>query len=53
MKLNVAKQIIRTHEGAPAKHINPELQLRRSVMSCMLWENEFYEDGESIAKRIS
>jgi hypothetical protein len=52
MKLNVAKQTIRTHEGAPAKHINPELQLRRSVMSCMLWEGEFYENGESISKRI-
>jgi 60 kDa SS-A/Ro ribonucleoprotein len=27
-------------------------QLRRSVMSCLLWEREFYEDGESIAARI-
>lgn len=26
--------------------------LRRSVLSCMLWEGEFYEDGESIASRI-
>ena len=41
-----------THEGATAKHINAELMLRRSVMSCMLWENEFYEDGVSIADRI-
>jgi 60 kDa SS-A/Ro ribonucleoprotein len=27
-------------------------QLRRSVMSCLLWENEFYEDGKKIADRI-
>lgn len=52
MKLNVAPRPIRTHEGAVAKHINPELQLRRSVMACMLWESEFYEDGSSVAARI-
>ena len=45
-------QTIRTHEGAKAKHITPEQQLRRSVLSCMLWEKEFYEDGVSIAERI-
>lgn len=53
MKLNTAPAKIRTHEGAVAKHINPELQLRRSVMAHMLWEDEFYEDGQSIAARIS
>lgn len=53
MKTNVAKPPIRNHEGVIAKHINPELQLRRSVMSCMLFEKEFYEDGESIAARIA
>ncbi len=52
MKLNSKPQPILTHEGSKAKHISPELQLRRSVMSCMLWENEFYEDGQSIAERI-
>jgi len=41
-----------THEGAPAKQISPELQLRRSVLACMLWENQFYEDGVAIAGRI-
>jgi hypothetical protein len=49
--LNKAKHI-RTHEGARAKQINPEMQLRRSVMACMLWENSFYEDGIDIARRI-
>ena len=52
MKINTPTKKIRTHEGAVAKHINPEMQLRRSVMACMLWEDEFYESGESIAKRI-
>jgi hypothetical protein len=41
-----------THEGAPARILTPEMQLRRSVMACMLWEDTFYESGESIADRI-
>ena len=42
-----------THEGAPAvPNLSPEVQLRRSVLSCLLWESEFYEDGEAIADRI-
>jgi 60 kDa SS-A/Ro ribonucleoprotein len=41
-----------THEGAPAARTTVEQQLRRSVMSCMLFENEFYEDGVEISKRI-
>lgn len=55
MRLNTAAAIprISTHEGAPAKHISPEALLRRSVLSCLLWEKEFYEDGKSIADRIT
>lgn len=41
-----------THEGAPAKRIDAVSQLERSVMSCLLWEGEFYESGETIASRI-
>ncbi len=33
--------------------LNDELRLRRTVLSCMLWENEFYEDGETISARIT
>ncbi len=51
-KLNVKPVSKQTHEGAKAYTINAELQLRRSVMACMLWEKQFYEDGESIANRI-
>lgn len=42
----------RTHNGAPAKSINAKQELMRSVLSCMLWEDEFYESGETIATRI-
>lgn len=56
MKLNVLKlsHLVRprTHEGAPAVAVSPELALRRSVLACMLWEDEFYEDGVAIAGRI-
>jgi 60 kDa SS-A/Ro ribonucleoprotein len=41
-----------THEGAPAKRITPLLELRRSVLATMLWEDGFYESGEAIASRI-
>ncbi|HEA21143.1 MAG TPA: TROVE domain-containing protein [Pricia antarctica] len=53
MKTNVPVNHIYTHEGAVAKHINVEQQLRRSVMSCLLWEAQFYEDGVAIADRIA
>jgi 60 kDa SS-A/Ro ribonucleoprotein len=43
----------RTHEGAAARHISTELQLRRSVLACLLWEKQFYEDGVEIAGRIA
>ena len=54
MRTNVAekKALIYTHEGAVAVFVNPVDQLRRSVMSNMLFEGEYYEDGQSIAKRI-
>lgn len=52
MRTNTARSPIHTHEGGKARHINPEQQLRRSIMACMLWENEFYESGEDIATRI-
>jgi 60 kDa SS-A/Ro ribonucleoprotein len=57
LKLNTNEQPLRmeaprTHEGAPARALTPEQSLRRSVLSCMLWEREFYEDGAEIATRI-
>lgn len=56
MKLNILKFAHlarpRTYEGAPAAAVSPELALRRSVLACMLWEDEFYEEGIAIAERI-
>lgn len=43
-----------THGGSPAyAHLTPLQTLRRSVLACMLWEDQFYEDGQSIADRIT
>lgn len=42
----------KTHEGGPARRITAEQKLRRTMMSCLLWEDEFYEDGVTIANRI-
>ena len=52
-RLNTLNSGPRTHEGAPAPHISSELQLRRSVLACLLWESQFYEDGIEIAGRIA
>jgi 60 kDa SS-A/Ro ribonucleoprotein len=46
-------QAARTHEGAKGRAFAPEQELRRALMSCMLWEDQFYEDGVSIAARIA
>jgi hypothetical protein len=57
MRINVLNNRKRgelTHEGAPAaRNLSGEQLLRRSVLSCLLWEDEFYEDGETISSRIT
>lgn len=53
MRLNTPVRSERTHEGGKASRVNPQEQLRRSVLSCLLWEDTFYESGESIADRIA
>src|SRR5215470_5426695 len=54
MRTNIrAVSRTRTHEGGPAVPTSsPLAQLRRSVLSCLLWEREFYEDGQAIADRV-
>jgi GNAT superfamily N-acetyltransferase len=54
-KLNVWKRIfpVRTHEGAVAQNVGPKQELRRSVLTCLLWEDTFYEKGTDIAARIA
>lgn len=54
MKTNrtIATTFPLTHEGGRASIITPEQELRRTVMACMLWEENFYESGISVAERI-
>lgn len=41
-----------TREGARANRFTPEMELKRTLMNCLLWEDQFYEDGIAIADRI-
>ncbi len=42
-----------THEGGVAMRQSAELELTRTVSSCLLYENTFYESGPQIAERIA
>lgn len=42
-----------THEGAPSPRNSNEAALRRSVMTSMLWEKSYYEDGVDHATRLA
>jgi 60 kDa SS-A/Ro ribonucleoprotein len=55
MRLNnrIVRPPVLTAEGAPASRITAEQQLRRLVLSCLLWESGFYSDGEMIATAIA
>jgi hypothetical protein len=54
-KMSVWKRMfpVRTHEGAVAQKVNPKLELRRTVLTCLLWEHTFYEKGSAIAARVA
>lgn len=55
MRLNAAPKVtFRTFESAPAvPPKNAMHELRRAVSSCLLWEDQFYEDGVAIGDRIA
>ena len=50
--LNKAKAKVYTHEGAQAASFPATEELRRLVMSCLLWEDQFYESGSEQAANI-
>lgn len=54
-KLNFLKKNwqVFTHEGAVAQKLDPRRELRRTVMTCLLWEDTFYEAGAEIAARLA
>lgn len=42
-----------THGGGPAAlHVTPYQELRRTVLAAFLFEDNFYESGQSVAERI-
>lgn len=43
---------VKPRRCARRQPLTPEQSLRRSVLSCTLWENEFSEDGASVSSRI-
>lgn len=53
-RLNIFARAVRprTYEGAPAAPTTPAEALRRSLLNCLLWEEQFYEDGVAIADRL-
>src|SRR5215831_13951053 len=55
MRLNTAASRFQTwtHEGAPAFVDTPEKELRKAVLTCLLWEDTFYEKGDVRAQRIA
>lgn len=54
-KMNLWKRLfpVRTHEGAVAQRVSPKAELRRTVLTCLLWEETFYEKGSGIATRVA
>jgi hypothetical protein len=54
-KMNVWKRMLplRTHEGAVAARVDPRRELRRTVLTCLLWEDTFYEKGNDIAAHVA
>src|SRR5208283_5642710 len=47
-----ARVPIKTAEGAPAVRIAKVAQLQRLLNACMLWEDNFYSDGQDVATRM-
>lgn len=50
--LNTKKEKKLNHEGGTSGRFTAYEELRRAVLSCMLWEDSFYESGKDIALRI-
>lgn len=55
MRLNTAVKAdpIHTHEGGRATRTDPFHELKRGVLTCLLWEDSFYESGNEVADRIA
>ena len=52
-RVNIKTQSqVKTYEGSQAVILPPEKELTRAVMTCMLFEDTFYEKGSDLAERI-
>ena len=52
-KLNVKAQTKnRTYEGAASVPLSSIKELERTILTCLLWEDNFYERGEDVASRV-
>jgi 60 kDa SS-A/Ro ribonucleoprotein len=50
---NVRPIVDHTYNGAPTTvKLSKEQELRRAVLTCMLWEREYYQSGHETADRI-
>jgi 60 kDa SS-A/Ro ribonucleoprotein len=54
-KMNVWKRMFPawTQEGAVAQRVDAKSELRRTVLTCLLWEDTFYQKGNDIAARLA
>ena len=54
MRVNTAPTVKSVNqEGTVVKSLSPEQELRRTIMACLLWEESFYEDGQTVAERMT
>lgn len=49
----VAEPPVFTHEMGPGRGFMPEKELARTVLTCLLFEDTFYEKGSDIGSRIA
>ena len=47
-----ARAPVKTAEGAKAVSVGKTAQLQRLLNACMLWEDNFYSDGQDVAARM-
>jgi hypothetical protein len=45
--------VAQAHQGAVGQRVAARAELRRTVLTCLLWEDTFYEKGSEIAQRVA
>lgn len=52
MRINIRPESLRAFKGSPSSPISAFKQLQRLVSTCLLWEDTFYVDGQTITQQI-